>query len=343
MPATFFKGDSMIGFEENEVSKNANGGTELIKRKLGNILDPQLLDNFQIISSRIRELNPEKIRILWSHDLPEDPESAKVRDSNFRNKFHKFVFVSNWQYQRYQLVTGIPYNTNSIVIEHGIEPAPQSSLTKDDDKIRIVYTSTPQRGLELLVPVFKHLAEKYPNIHLDVFSSFKIYGWEGADEAYKPIFDEIRNHPQMTYHGVVPNEQLREHLTKSHIFAYPSIWLETACIALMEAMSAGLVCVHPNFGALPETAGGTTMMYQGDFDNKNNHANVFVGYLEAAINLVNDKKHTQMIEYGKFYADGRFNIARAKMQWENLLKELVNRYPTVESRAIPSDMFTYKT
>lgn len=333
----------MSGFEENEISKNANGGTEIIKRKLAKLIEPDLLDNFQIISSRIRDLHEDKIRILWSHDLPEDPESTKVRDPNFRNKFHKLVFVSNWQYQRYQLVNGVPYNNHSAVIEHGINPAPQSCLEKDNETIRIVYTSTPQRGLEILVPVFEHLANQYKNIHLDVFSSFKIYGWPDADKQFEPLYDKIRNHPQMTYHGTVSNEELKDHLNKSHIFAYPSIWLETACIALMEAMSAGLVCVHPNLGALPETAGGTTIMYQGDFDNKNVHANIFAKYLQAAIEMVSKNDHIKMINYSKFNCDGRFDIERAKMQWNQLLKDLVTQYPTVESRAFPQQMFVYKT
>ena len=164
----------MIGFEENEISKNANGGTELVKRRVAALLDQDLLSNFQIISSRIRELDESKIRIMWSHDLPEDPESEKMRDKKFRDKFHKMVFVSDWQYQRYQLICGLPYDTKSVVFEHGIVPFDASVLDKPKDIIRIVYISTPQRGLELVIPVFKHLAEKFSNIHLDVFSSFNI-------------------------------------------------------------------------------------------------------------------------------------------------------------------------
>ena len=112
-----------MSFEENEISKNANGGTEIAKRKLASIIDPNLLDNFQIISSRVRELDFKKIRIFWAHDLPEDPESKKFKNQEFKDSFHKFVFISNWQYQRYQLVHGFPYDDKSIVLESGIEPA----------------------------------------------------------------------------------------------------------------------------------------------------------------------------------------------------------------------------
>lgn len=334
----------MNGFEENEVSKNAHGGTEIAKRKLAAIIEPELLNDFQIISSRVRDIDESKIRIFWAHDLPEDPESNKFREDSFKNQFHKYVFISNWQYQRYQLIHGIPYDDKSIVIESGIEPAPYGVLDmKDKEKIRLVYTSTPQRGLEILVPVFEMLAMNNPDIHLDVFSSFKIYGWDSADEQFEPLYERIRKHPQMTYHGFVPNEQLKEHLNKSHIFAYPSIWLETSCRAMLEAMSAGLICVHPNFGALAETSGGLNMMYQGDFNDRRVHAIKFAEYLDAAIRMTRDNQHENFLLFNKSFVDNRYNIIRIKNQWDNLLIDLKNKYQSPESRQIQKQEFVYRT
>jgi UDP-glucose:(glucosyl)LPS alpha-1,2-glucosyltransferase len=334
----------MIGFEENEISKNANGGTELAKRRLAELIDQDLLKDFQIICSRQRTYEPDKIRVFWCHDLPEDPESAKFKEQEFQNNIHKYVFISNWQFQRYQLFHNVKYDAKSDVIESGIEPAPASALIKPDDgKIHIAYTSTPQRGLSILVPVFKFLAEKYPNIHLHVFSSFKIYGWDKMDEQYEGLYNEIRNHPQMTYHGFVPNAELKEQLNKFHIFAYPSIWLETSCRAMLEAMSAGLVCVHPSFGALPETSGGLNVMYRGDFNDQNYHSNVFVQYLDAAIRLVQSEDCKNIIAFNKTFVDGRYNIKRIVSQWEVILKELKQTYPTVESRKAKKEMLIYRT
>lgn len=331
-----------MSFEENEISANANGGTEIAKRKLAQIIDPELLDNFQIVSSRIRDLDPTKIRLFWAHDLPEDPESKKFQDKQFQDSFHKYVFISDWQYQRYQLIHGIPYDNKSIILESGIEPAPDISKP-DDGKIRITYTSTPQRGLEILVPVFAKLAETNPDIHLDVFSSFKIYGWDDADKQFEPLYDMIRSHPQMTYHGFVPNDELKSYLNTADIFAYPSIWLETSCRAMLEAMSAGLVCVHPNFGALAETSGGLNIMYHGDIENKNDHANVFINYLNSAINFVRNKEHIPMINFNKTFVDSRYSITRIKSRWETMLKDLIRQYPDEESRAIPKQQFIYRT
>ena len=337
-----------MSFEENEISKNANGGTEIAKRKLAQIIDPKLLENFQIISSRVRELDFKKIRIFWAHDLPEDPESKKFKNEDFRNSFHKFVFISNWQYQRYQLIHGFPYDNKSIVLESGIEPAFGALNTedifdkKDKEKIKLVYTSTPQRGLEILVPVFDKLCEKFDNIHLDVFSSFKIYGWDEADKQFEPLYDRIRNHPNMTYHGFVPNDQLKEHLNKCHIFAYPCTWVETSCRAMLEAMSAGLVCVHPNYGALPETSGSLNIMYHGDQD-MNKHAQVFGNHLAAAIDFVKNNQHKNIIKFNKTYVDSRYSIDLIKNKWEVMLNDLLKMYPNEESRQKPKEMFVYRT
>jgi hypothetical protein len=71
----------------------------------------------------------------------------------------------------------------------------------------------------------------------------------------------FRQHPKIRYHGTQPNAAVREALTRAHVFAYPSVWPETSCLCLIEAMSAGLVCVHSNLGALFETAAHWTQIY----------------------------------------------------------------------------------
>lgn len=329
-----------MSFEENEISVNSQGGTESVKRGLAERLDPELLEDFQVICSRVRKIEEDKIRIYWLHDLPEDPETNHLKDTNSRNRFHKTVFCGNWQYSRYQLVCGLPYDDQAIVIDTPIEPAP--TVTKEFDTIRLVYSSTPQRGLSILVPVFEELAKKYKNIHLDVFSSFKIYGWEQADVQFEPLYERIRNHPQMTYHGFAPNDKVRETLLKAHIHAYPSIWLECNSRSVIEAMSSGLWCVHPNFGGLVDTSGGMNFMYQGNQD-VNKHANIFYHALEHAINNVHTEQIQSYLKLVKLYADSRYSWDRIKLQWEDLLIGLKQRYPTVESRKVPSERFVYQT
>jgi len=328
-----------MAFEENEISINSQGGTELTKRGIASRIDPALADNFQIICSRVREIEEDKIRIYWLHDLPEDPEASHLKDGSSRDRFHRMVFSSNWQYQQYIAKLGYPENSKSMVIETPLEPI--ELVEKSKDEVRLIYFSTPNRGLEILVPVFKALAEKHDNIVLDVYSSFKIYGWENADQQYEKLIEECKNHPKINYHGAVPQAELRVALQKAHIFAYPNIWQETSCRCLQESMSAGLLCVHPNFAALSDTSGGLTAMYQMDTD-PNTHANIFMQQLDNAINIVNDDNVQQYLKFVKAYADNRFNIDKISNQWQRLLEGLVIQYPDAESRKQPKAMFRYK-
>jgi glycosyltransferase involved in cell wall biosynthesis len=50
----------------------------------------------------------------------------------------------------------------------------------------------------------------------------------------------------VNYIGYKPNEYIKEHLKDYQLFVYPSIWEETFCISLLEAMAAGLYCVTTN-------------------------------------------------------------------------------------------------
>lgn len=327
-----------MGFEVNEISKNSKGGTELMRMGLEERLAPEMLEDFQIILSRVRQIEDDKIRVYWLHDLPEDPETNHLKDLASRNRFHKMVFCGEWQYNRYRDYLGVPHNDQCTVIETAIDPIP--FVPKSKEEVRLIYTSTPQRGLEILVPVFEELCKVHDNIVLDVFSSFNIYGWDDPEQ-YKELFERCKNHPKINYHGAQPNEVVREALQKAHILAYPSIWLECNSRSVIEAMSAGLLCVHPNYGGLPDTSGGLNFMYQWD-DKIQNHANRFHGALDHAIQIVNNEDTQNYLTLVKTYADSRYNWSKIAGQWEDLLTSLSSKYDTAESRALPKAMFNYK-
>ena len=107
--------------ETNELNKKARGGTELMQERLHNSLPADLLDKFQIIPSRVRNIDPDKKAILWLHDLPNDPESQHLADPKLRERFAKIVAVSDWQMQLYNVVLGVPYS-QSIVLKNAIYP-----------------------------------------------------------------------------------------------------------------------------------------------------------------------------------------------------------------------------
>jgi UDP-glucose:(glucosyl)LPS alpha-1,2-glucosyltransferase len=321
---------------KDELSKNAMGGTELKKYALERDIKPELLDQFQIYVSRVHEpIDENKYRVLWIQDLAEDPESAHLANEGWR-KFHKIVFVSNWQANAFINRFNIPWS-RCVVLLNAVDPI-EPKRDPDDDTIRIIYHTTPHRGLNLLLTVWDKLCETHPNIHLDLFSSFQIYGWAERDKEYATLFEYADKHPKITNHGSMPNDVVRDAVAKADIFAYPSTWTETSCMSLMEGMSAGLICVHPNLGALFETAANWTMMYQFHED-QHSHATLFYHMMSGAIGALNDPAMKAKIASQKGYADVFYNWKNRVLQWDALLTSIVN---SGEQKGLPSQQFSYQ-
>jgi glycosyltransferase involved in cell wall biosynthesis len=346
-----------MGISWNEISEKSNGGTELIARRLEASMQkliPATFDKFQIIPSRVRDLAKDKYRVLWVHDLPDDPESKHLANNGW-TKFHRIVFVSYWQRQAYMMRYGIPY-FKTAVIRNAVpykftgqyfgDTIAEKFRIANTEKLSLIYTSTPQRGLDVLVKSFKKLYEEYPDkLHLNVYSSFQIYGWDDRTQD-KLLFDEIKAHPGMTYHGVIPNDDLRDVLSHTHIFAYPSTWPETSCMALMEAMQAGCICVHSDLAALPETSAKMTCMYPYT-EGFNDHVVAFYTALKNVIERFTDKTYdgtAPELEAIATHAIVHYGWTRAEKEWMDLLETIAaTETPEMPASSIQTGQFVYKT
>ncbi len=309
-----------------ESQKNAKGGTEQMQERLYGSLERELLEKFQIWFSRfdVNQFIPEKKQILYCHDLPGDPMYNETLSPEGRKRFLKICFVSNWQMQMFINCYQLEWS-QCFVLPNAIEPINGVALPKalDNGRLKLIYHTTPHRGLEILAHVFGEISKKYP-ITLDVFSSFSVYGQAQGDFAYNQLFDFLRGHPLIQFHGGQPNSVVRDALVSSHIFAYPSIWPETSCISLMEAMSAGVLAVHPNLAALFETAANNTVMYQMQ-DSLNDHVRVFQENIEIVIrNLLDGGNLLGQSLEAREYANKHHNWGKVSAIWRSFLSSLIS-------------------
>jgi len=315
------------GVETNEVDRNSMGGTELMKYGLHERLPGELLDNFQIICSRVREIDPKRIPILWCHDLAGDTEVSHLKNVSAEDtKFAKLVFVSHWQLQQYRDYLGVPYS-KCAVLQNAITPIPDHE--KPNDVINLCYFTTPHRGLEILVPVFKHLHENNfkeisKPVHLHIHSSYEVYGWKQRDDQFKELFDQCLELPNVHYYGYTKHDDLLKEIEKYHILAFPSVWPETSCLQLLEAMSAKMLCVHSSLAGLPETAANWTLMYPMDED-MNRHANVFADMLFSGVRAIDTGYINDRLEMQKRYIDGFYNWDVRAMQWNQMLTSILEQ------------------
>jgi glycosyltransferase involved in cell wall biosynthesis len=299
----------------------ARGGTELMVGRI-NTLPAELLSHFNIMHSRETNISFTKKNILVLHDLALDPMHNHLRDGGWKN-FDKLVFVSHWQKQQFQDYLGVPPSA-SVILKNAITPI--EDHVKPTDKIRLMYYSTPHRGLDILYAAFIPLAKEFPNLELNVFSSFDLYAWPERDEQHKDLFEKLEEHPQINYSKSVSNDRIRDELKRNHILAYPSTWAETSCLVLIEAMSAGLTCVHSSLAALPETSLSLTHMYDYHED-KYTHSMIFYNNLRQAIIMHNNENilvnHANNLAVQKSIADVIYNWDNRKTQWERLLMNIL--------------------
>tara|TARA_R110000772_G_C13307972_1_gene439579 strand:- start:7623 stop:8570 length:948 start_codon:yes stop_codon:yes gene_type:complete len=308
------------------VAAKAASGTELMMRGLDDRLSKSLNNKFSIGRAIGLFKNDPTIKIYWTHNLPTqriipEIEERQTLNSNSRwDIIDGVVFVSEWQKQEY--IKYYNFSEDDIshlkVLRNAIVPI--EAHTKPNNKIKLIYTSVPERGLQILYDVFDKLSQKYDNIELDVYSSYKIYGIPQTDIVHRRLLDQCKNHPKINYYGTVSNDILREAFKQSHIFAYPSTFLETSCISLIEAMSAGCVCVHPDIGALGETGAGFTQMYQ-KANNRTEFHPLFESALEDAILKVRNNKidTTKQVSY----ANDIYSWNTRIQEWNEYLTSLL--------------------
>ena len=301
-----------------DMSRNAKGGSELIYQRVKERVPDELWDYFQIILSRVREYE-DKPKILWFQDTSKDPEVKWLKEKDKRDKFERFVFPSDWSLEKYHLDLGFEYE-QCVVLKNAIVPIPIHDKPKEGP-IRLAYISTPHRGLDVLIGAFKAL--KLENVVLDVYSSFKIYGWEQQDKEWEPLYNACKETPNVNYHGTVPNEEIRSALQQTHILAYPNVYPETGCISVIEAMSASCIVVCPNLAVLPETCANFAWMYGFCLD-KTEHARKFAYVLKDAIDNFWEAPVQAGLAFQKQYYDMHYDIETTAKQWTMMLETIKN-------------------
>ena len=245
------------------------GGSENQLRLLLKYLPDESFKNINLILNNANHdlIEKDRINILWMHHFVNQKEAQNLGSKDFVDKLDYIVFNSNWNFEKFVYQFKIP-ESKSLVIRNAIEKI--DFQEKPKDKINLIYHTTPWRGLVHLLKVFKSL--NLENVELNICSSTKIYGKKFDDKlgkTYENIFNECQNTKNVNYFGFIDNKKIIELLKKMHIFAHPSIWPETSCIAAIESMAAGCEVVTTNLGALYETCApfGTFVNFDRNFDN----------------------------------------------------------------------------
>jgi glycosyltransferase involved in cell wall biosynthesis len=211
---------------------------------------------------------PCQLKIFWTGDSFDQIQNFGLGDKRVQRLVDSFFAVSAWHAATLCEQSGFPVEKVEIV-PYGVHvPFFQKNIERHPR--RLLYSSTPFRGLELLPNIFRKLKNEFEDLELLVCSGFEVYRRSAQDKAidlresaFAPLFEQLRQLPGCEVVGGLRQEILAEKMLSSSILAYPNTFPETFCITALEAQAAGCVPVTSALGALPETVGDAGILIPG--------------------------------------------------------------------------------
>jgi glycosyltransferase involved in cell wall biosynthesis len=225
------------------------------------------------IAVAVRDLRPlfsgvtARARYFWTGDSYDQIQHLGLGDRRVMRILTSLLAVSNWQADRLCAISGFPRD-KSYILRNG-HSAELFTSEIERSPYRLIYSSTPYRGLSFLLPIFKELKTRIPEVELHIFSGMAVYDETGGNSSeierpYKVLYERLSNTPGITLHGNVLQDQLAKELQRSRLMTYPNTFEETSCIAAIEALAAGCPVVTSRRGALPETIAESGIFIDGD-------------------------------------------------------------------------------
>ena len=300
---------------------NPYGGTEIQLEYLHKYVDKDLLNKVQITTSVPEKtpIDPTKINVLWVHNSYDQPNLYPwFKNKLNHRKYDWYVFNSHWTYEKYRLMFDIPTDI-SVVIKNGFDDdLIVKSEFKPKEKLKLIYTSTPWRGLDVLLKAMEQI--KTDKVEIDIYSSTQIYGdafKKVNDDQFIKLYDKAKSLKYVNYNGYIDHKELMKVLHTYDCYVHPSTFEETFCLAAMESLAAGLVTMTTDLGALYETC-AEFPIYVPYLKDKEALAKQFAEAIDVLPDLISNVDENrikfQMQYYRQYY---HWNVI--KTYWERFL------------------------
>lgn len=226
------------------------------------VANPRLLDCDVFVSSRDKRavrLKPNtKKKVLWVHDVDvgDDWENDLL-------DYDLILGLTKWHTRRlmdlYSHVDPARFATTS----NGVDLSRFDGIPLDDKKPHFVFSSSPDRGLDVLLDLWPKIRFHREDAELHIYYGFE--QWRRLNAKNKKgllIIDDMEARVRESqaqdqgvfFHGRVGQRELAEAHAKAICWAYPSNFCETFCISALEAQVVGSVPVTSNLAGLAETA-----------------------------------------------------------------------------------------
>lgn len=225
-------------------------------RYINSISLSEEFDCFITVQSWTSLLEPFKAKkkYYWTGDGPEQLVNIGFGDP--RIKVDKVFCVSEWQKNILSITSGFPLEKISV-IGNGVF-LDRFKGEEVRNKNRLIFASSPNRGLPLALGLFHELWKKNQALEFHVFSGFDVYARDGAfrgqlADDFERLKKRAASLPNVFIRGNISQGALAREFKKSALLFYPNSFVETSCIVALEALAAGCPVLATKEGGLPET------------------------------------------------------------------------------------------
>ena len=182
---------------------------------------------------------------LWCHDLvTPGAENTSV--------YEKIICLSDFHKNYVQSCQAIP-DEKIWISRNGIEPARFFKEMPKRQYGKVIWSNSPDRGLEHAIDIMDKVHEQIPMAELHIF-----YGWEnlykyGLAEKADMLKAMVEARPWIKYVGNVDQARLTREVASSDVWIYPATFIESYCISALESLCCGTWSVARDIGALHNT------------------------------------------------------------------------------------------
>ncbi len=264
-----------------------------------------------------------RVNVVWNHDLL-TKESARYLSSLMFRVDRVFV-LSEFHREQLQGHLDLP-DDRVLVTRNGValDLVEEAAAGAKRDRDRVIYTSRPERGLEVLLTMWPRLKQARPGLKLSIAH----YDNPGADAQMAEYLRTLRATaealPDVTLLGALSKRDLYRELAGSALLLYPSTFPEVSCIAVLEAAACGTPVVASRYCALKESVadGETGALIPGDPHGEKYQRE----FVKAALSLLRDGgRRAEMAEAGRRRIAERYRWDAIAQEWEREFEGMLER------------------
>jgi glycosyltransferase involved in cell wall biosynthesis len=182
---------------------------------------------------------------IWSHDLI-TPDCEKVMNYN------KVFCLSDFHKQYLHSMTGVALDKIHVT-RNGLDPDRFKDLVIEKERGKIIYSSSPDRGLKQTILTMDEIVKDVPEAKLHIYYGFSNMEKFGLHDQVNELKEMIDQREHVVFHGNLAQKDLVKEFASAEVWLYPTNFLETYCITAIECLACKVYPVVRGIGALPDT------------------------------------------------------------------------------------------